>query len=163
MLPSTLGMLVAGPFAGRLSGTVGSRLPLQLGAVISCIAFVLLAAEHDSGAAIYAAMLIMGAGIGFAFASMANLIVESVPAEQTGVATGMNTIVRSIGGAIGSQVAASIVTATLATSGLPSERGFTIAFAAAAAALAVGAVVALLIPSRAPVALRSPREARSTR
>jgi len=31
---------------------------------------------------------------------MANLIVESVDVTQTGVATGMNTIVRSIGGAI---------------------------------------------------------------
>jgi EmrB/QacA subfamily drug resistance transporter len=163
MLPSTIGMLVAGPFAGRLSGSVGSRLPLQVGAVVSCVAFVLLAAVHDSGASIYAAMLIMGVGIGFAFASMANLIVESVPPEQTGVATGMNTIVRSIGGAIGAQVAASIVTATLAASGLPSERGFTIAFAAAAGALAVGAVVAVLIPSRRPAAISSPRAARSAR
>jgi EmrB/QacA subfamily drug resistance transporter len=163
MLPSTIGMLVAGPFAGRLSGSVGSRLPLQVGAVVSCVAFVLLAAVHDSGASIYAAMLIMGVGIGFAFASMANLIVESVPPEQTGVATGMNTIVRSIGGAIGAQVAASIVTATLAASGLPSERGFTTAFAAAAGALAVGAVVAVLIPSRRPAAISSPRAARSAR
>ena len=62
---------------------------------------------------IYVAMLVMGVGIGFAFGSMANLIIESVPAQQTGVATGMNTIVRSIGGAIGSQVSAGIVTATL--------------------------------------------------
>jgi EmrB/QacA subfamily drug resistance transporter len=163
MLPSTVGMLVAGPFAGRLSSSVGSRLPLQLGAVISCIAFVLLAAVHDSGASIYVAMLVMGVGIGFAFASMANLIVESVPPEQTGIATGMNTIVRSIGGAIGSQVAASIVMATLASSGLPSERGFTIAFGASAGALAVGAAVALLIPPSLPAGVSSPREARSAR
>jgi len=157
LLPSTLGMLVAGPFAGRLSSAVGSRLPLQIGAVVSCIAFVLLAAAHASGAEIYVAMLVLGVGIGFAFASMANLIVESVPPEQTGVATGMNTIVRSIGGAIGSQVAASIIAATLASTRLPSDRGFTIAFAAAAGALAVGGVVALLIPRRLVLA---PREAR---
>jgi sugar phosphate permease len=77
---------------------------------------------------------------------MANLIVESVPAVQTGVATGMNTIVRTIGGAIGSQVSAGIVTATLAANGEPTERGFTIAFGAAAIALAIGVVVALLVP-----------------
>jgi MFS family permease len=91
-------------------------------------------------------MLVMGIGIGFAFSSMANLIVESVPAHQTGVATGMNTIVRSIGGAIGSQVSAGIVTATLAANGQPTENGFTIAFAAAAIALGLGFVVALLVP-----------------
>jgi MFS family permease len=149
MLPSAGGMLLAGPVAGRLSTTVGSRLPLQIGGVVSCAAFVLLALAHSSGWEIYLAMAIMGIGIGFAFGSMANLIVESVPPSQTGVATGMNTIVRSIGGAIGAQVAAAIITATLASSGLPTEGGFTAAFAAAAAALAVGAVIALLIPTRA--------------
>src|SRR5581483_3715960 len=120
---------------------------LLLGAVISCVSFLLLAFAHSSSWEIYVAMLILGIGIGFAFASMANLIVESVPSTQTGVATGMNTIVRSIGGAIGSQASAAIVTATLAPGGLPSERGFTIAFASAAGALAVGFLVALRVPA----------------
>src|SRR5581483_2414252 len=110
MIPSTLGMLVAGPFSGRLSSARGSRLPLMLGAFVSCVAFVVLAFAHGARWEIYVAMLVLGIGIGFAFSSMANLIVESVPAHQTGVATGMNTIVRSIGGAIGSQASAGIVT-----------------------------------------------------
>jgi dipeptide/tripeptide permease len=38
------------------------------------------------------------------------------------------------------------VTATLAANGLPTERGFTLAFAAAAIALVIGFVVALLVP-----------------
>jgi MFS family permease len=90
----------------------------------------------------------MGVGIGFAFATMANLIVESVPPHQTGVATGINTIVRSIGGAIGAQASASMIAATL-SHGDYTERGFTIAFACAAGALALGAGVALQIPKRA--------------
>jgi hypothetical protein len=57
----------------------------------------------------------------------------------------MNTIVRTIGGAIGSQVSAVIVTATL-SGGVPTERGFTLAFATAAGALALGFVVALRVP-----------------
>jgi EmrB/QacA subfamily drug resistance transporter len=145
MLPATMGMLVAGPISGRLSSTVGSRVPLMLGALVSCLGFVVLAAAHSQRWEIYVAMLVMGIGIGFAFSSMANLIVESVPAAQTGVATGMNTIVRTIGGAIGSQVSAVIVTATLA-GGVPTERGFTLAFATAAGALALGFVVALRVP-----------------
>jgi dipeptide/tripeptide permease len=58
----------------------------------------------------------------------------------------MNTIVRTIGGAIGSQVSAGIVAATLALNGEPTEHGFTIAFAAAAVALAIGVVVAVMVP-----------------
>jgi EmrB/QacA subfamily drug resistance transporter len=152
MVPATLGMLLVGPVSGRLSATVGSKVPLVLGALVSCLAFVVLAAAHGSSWEIYVAMLVMGVGIGFAFGSMANLIIESVPAHQTGVATGMNTIVRSIGGAIGSQVSAGIVTATLASSGLPTERGFTIAFVVAAGALAIGVVVALRVPAPATAA-----------
>ncbi len=45
---------------------------------------------------------------------------------------------------------AGIVTATVASTGLPTERGFTIAFASCAVALAVAFLVALRIP--APVA-----------
>ena len=146
LVPATLGMLVAGPISGRLSSTVGSRVPLILGALFSCVAFALLAVAHSQRFEIYLAMAVMGIGIGFAFSSMANLIVESVPASQTGVATGMNTIVRSIGGAIGSQVSAAIVAATLAANGQPTENGFTIAFAVAAIALVIGVVVALMVP-----------------
>jgi EmrB/QacA subfamily drug resistance transporter len=152
MVPATAGMLIAGPVSGRLSTTVGSKVPLQLGSLISCVSFGLLAFAHGSSWEIYVAMLVLGIGIGFAFASMANLIVEAVSPHQTGVATGMNTIVRTIGGAIGSQVSAGIVTATLAVSGLPSETGFTIAFAASAGALAVAFLVSLLVPARRAVA-----------
>ena len=44
---------------------------------------------------------------------MANLIVEAVPQHQTGEATGMNTIMRTVGGAFGAQIAAAIVTGHL--------------------------------------------------
>ena len=152
LVPATLGMLLAGPISGRLSSTVGSRVPLILGALFSCLGFALLTVAHSEHWEVYGAMLVMGIGIGFAFSSMANLIVESVPASQTGVATGMNTIVRTIGGAIGSQVSAAIVAATLAANGEPTERGFTIAFAAAAIALVIGVVVALLVPKPARAA-----------
>jgi hypothetical protein len=42
-----------------------------------------------------------------------------------------------------------IVTATVAANGLPTEGGFTLAFMVAAAALAVGVVVALRVPAPA--------------
>src|SRR5262249_44447028 len=73
MLPATLAMLFAGPIAGRLSSTVGSRIPLILGALVSCVAFVVLTAAHGDGGEIYVAMFLMGTGIGLSFASMANL------------------------------------------------------------------------------------------
>jgi MFS family permease len=146
LLPASVAMLLAAPLAGRLSSSVGSRLPLVLGALSSSVAFAMLAVAHDSGWEIYLALFVMGSGIGLAFASMAHLIVESVRPEQTGVATGMNTIVRSVGGAIGSQVSAGIVTASAVAGGLPTVDGFTLAFAVSAGALLVAFVVALAVP-----------------
>jgi MFS family permease len=145
MLPSTVAMMLAGPLSGRLSSTVGSRVPLILGSLVASISFAFLALAHSSGWEVYLSMFVFGFGIGLAFSSMANLIVESVSPEQTGVATGMNTIVRTIGGGVGSQVSAGIIAAAL-IGGLPTEHGFVLAFAVSSGALAVGFLVALAIP-----------------
>jgi hypothetical protein len=53
---------------------------------------------------------------------------------------------RSIGGALGAQIAASIVGAHLTASGLPAESGFVIAFLVSAAALGLAFAAALQIP-----------------
>ena len=84
-------MLLAGPLAGRLSNRVGSRVPLVLGTLATGPAFVLLAVAHAHPWEIYVGPRLLGLGIGLAFASLANLIVEAVRPDQTGVATGMNT------------------------------------------------------------------------
>jgi EmrB/QacA subfamily drug resistance transporter len=149
MLPSTAAMLFVGPMAGRLERRFGSKPPLVAGVVFAMASFILLAVAHDASADIYIASGLLGIGIGLAFAAMANLIVVAVPADQTGVATGVNTVMRTIGGALGSQIIASILTANVvAASGLPAERGFTIAFWLAAGVLAVGVLASLAIPGR---------------
>jgi EmrB/QacA subfamily drug resistance transporter len=150
LVPSTAGMLAVSPLAGRIAHSVGSRVALMAGALITMLCFVILAAAHTERWEIYLASLLLGAGIGLAFSALANLIVEAVPPGQTGVATGMNTIMRTIGGAIGGQVAASIIAATVIASNPPTERGCTIAFAISAAALFVSFLSALAVPRKQP-------------
>ena len=162
LIPSTMMMLVAAPLGGRLSGRYGSKVPLVLGATITMLAFVLLALAHSAHWQVYLASLLLGTGVGFSFASMANLIVEAVRPDQTGVATGMNAVMRTIGGAIGGQVAASILSASLLADGMPKEQGYTLSFAIMALALAAGVVASLAVPAGKPqrahrVALAEPR------
>jgi EmrB/QacA subfamily drug resistance transporter len=162
LIPSTAMMLIAAPVAGRLAGRFGSKLPLVLGATVTMLAFVLLAAAHSAHWQIYAASLLLGIGVGFAFASMANLIVEAVRPDQTGVATGMNAVMRTIGGAIGGQVAASILSARLLADGIPDEQGYTLSFTIMAVALAASVVASLAVPKGTPhrahrVALAEPQ------
>ncbi len=152
LLPLTVAMLLVGPVAGRLSVTVGSRVPLALGALLSTLGWVLLALAHSSSWEIYVVTFIMGLGIGLAFASMVNVIVESVRPSQTGVATGMNVIFRNVGGSLGAQISASILTASVVLGGLPTESSFVDAFWLSAAALGLGFVASLLVPKPAAVA-----------
>ena len=108
----------------------------------------MLAFAHDDKAAIYVASGLIGVAFGFAFASMANLIVEAVPGNQTGAATGMNANIRTIGGAIGGAVMASIVASGASSSGLPVEAGYTHGFAFLGGASLLAMFAALIIPTR---------------
>jgi EmrB/QacA subfamily drug resistance transporter len=150
LIPSTIAMMVASPVSGRLSGRFGSRLPLVLGSVTSMLSFVVLALAHSAHWQLYLASLLLGVGVGFAFASMANLIVEAVRPDQTGVATGMNAVMRTIGGAVGGQVAASILASSLRADGLPSEHGYILSFVIMSAALLGGTIASLAVPGGRP-------------
>jgi MFS family permease len=122
-------------------------LPSALTMLIAGSMFLLLAVAHSEPYEIYLASLMQGVGMGLAFASMANLIVQNVRPEQTGVATGMNTVARSLGGALGAQVVAAILTASV-VSVHPTEEAFTIAFVFGAVMLAIAVAVSTLIPGR---------------
>ena len=140
-IPSSIAMMVAGPFAGALGTKIGNERTLRIGIGFLVLALVLLATWHDEPWTIYAWMVFMGVGLAFSFASLGTLVIQYSRPGETGVATGMNTIMRTIGAALGSQVAAAIISAnTLPGTEIPVERGFTVAFAIGAA----GALVALL-------------------
>ncbi len=163
LLPATLAMLVMGQFAGRLERRFGSKPPLIGGAAFTTASFTLLVVGHGDRGIIYLSSGLLGLGIGLAFAAMANLIVDNVRQDQTGVATGMNTVVRTLGGALGAQVAATFLANDLGARGLPTAHAFTFAFAMCAVAIAAGLGVCFLIPGRrrsvvAPAGLDAGRE-----
>jgi EmrB/QacA subfamily drug resistance transporter len=146
MLPSTIGMLLAGALTGKLGARFGSKVVLLLGTVSMTLCFLQLAFVNDDRLSILVGSALMGFGVGFAYASMANLIIDAVPQTQTGAASGVNTIMRTIGGTLGGQIAASIIAAHVGTDGLPKEIGFTAAFTMFAGALVLATVAACFIP-----------------
>ncbi len=149
MLPSTLVMLFAGPWAGRLATRYGSRTPLVIGTGIGAVAFLFYAVAHETEWEIAVGGALLGIGIGFSFASMANLVVESVPSDEVGVATGINTIMRTLGGALGAQLVASLLTGkTIAGTPIPAEAAYTDAFIVAAVAAVLAMFCALSIPHK---------------
>ena len=144
MLPMLIAMAAAGFVSGPLGRRVGFTSQLVGGAVLMVLAALGFAFVHDSMVAISVEAGITGLGLGIAYAAMTSLIVQAVPASQTGVASGMNANIRTIGGALGSTIMAAIVTGSLEPSGLPQESGYTSGYLVLAI-FAFGAVVAGLI------------------
>jgi len=147
LLPSTITMFITGQFAGRLTRLFGGKALVIAGCLTGCVAMTILAFAHAQVWEIYLSSAIMGVGFGLAFSAMSALVVAAVPSSQTGVASGMNANIRTIGGSIGAAVMASIVTSQLEPSGLPKESGYTIGFAVMAAGLVLAALAGLLIPA----------------
>ncbi|AWS41747.1 MFS transporter [Streptosporangium sp. 'caverna'] len=147
MLPMLVTMFVAGILSGRVERVFSLKAQLATGSAFGVLACAALAAAHDERWQIGVAAGVFGLGIGLAFSSMTNLIVKSVPAQQTGAAAGMNANIRTIGGSIGAAVMSSIVTGNLQSNGLPYEAGYTHGFATLAVLSLTAVAAALLVPT----------------
>jgi MFS family permease len=152
-IPSSVAMIIAGPFGGALGTRIGPAVVLRIGVVLLGVAAALLALVHGASWTIYAWMTLFGVGIAFSFASLGALVIANSAAHETGVATGMNTIMRTVGAALGAQIAAAVISSnTIAGTDVPLERAFTIAFAMGAGGALVALVPTLLLRSRPRVA-----------
>ena len=128
LLPQTVASFIGGVAAGRLAARYGSKNLLVIGAALTAIGTFGMAFAHDEIWMILVETTILGLAFGLAFAAMSNLVVAAVPQSQTGVASGMNTNIRTVGGAIGSAVLGTVVTSNLQPIGAPYESGYTHGF-----------------------------------
>jgi EmrB/QacA subfamily drug resistance transporter len=147
LLPSSITMFVVGMYIGALTRWLGAKVLVVSGCLVGCASIAIMAFAHTEEWEIYLATAIMGIGFGLAFSAMTALVVAAVPAHQTGVASGMNANIRTIGGCLGSAVMASIVTAHLEPSGLPRETGYTTGFAVMTVVMFIAALAGLLVPA----------------
>jgi MFS family permease len=145
LLPSTVGMTILGLYAGRISVRFGSRAALLAGTGFTTAAFALLALEHGHPYDLLIAAGLLGVGIGLAFSALGNLIIQAVPSHQTGVASGMNTVMRTLGGALGGQLSATFIANNVAH-GEPTVTGFTDTFVMATTFLIVCLFASVLVP-----------------
>ncbi len=146
LLPQTVATFIAGIVSGRLAMRYGSKPVLVAGASLSALGMLGLTLAHDEVWQVLVETTLLGLAFGLVFAAMSNLVVEAVPQSQTGVASGMNANIRTVGGAIGSAVLASVVTSGALPTGLPVESGYTNGFGLLVATSALAALVAVFVP-----------------
>jgi EmrB/QacA subfamily drug resistance transporter len=152
-LPWTAMPMLVAPIAGILSDRVGSRPLMALGLSLQAGSMAWLAAVSTATVAyseLVLPFIMAGAGMALVFAPSANAVLGSVRQVEAGQASGATNAIRELGGVMGVAVLASVFT-THGSYASPQAYtdGMIPAVWVGAAVLAVGALVALLIPRKA--------------
>jgi MFS family permease len=149
LFPSAVGSFAAGLGGASLIKRGGPRLPLVLGGAATAIALALLAFAHDSQWDVVVASGVLGVGVGMAYAAMPAYINASVPVQQSGIANGMNAVLRTVGGAVGTAVMGAVLAADVKPVApgvrLPTIDAYTHSFMIAAILAVFAAVVPFLV------------------
>ena len=101
LLPITLLLLVASPYAGALAQKVGPRIPMTLGPLIAGVGLFLFArvgpGETYLGA-VFPAAMVFGVGLSLTVAPLTSAVLAAVKVRRAGIASGINNAVARIAG-----------------------------------------------------------------
>lgn len=148
LLPGALAGFLTATLSGRFIDRYGARPVLVTGAVTGVLGFAALSVAHDLVWQVIAANILINAYISLAYGALPALVVSEVDSGETGVATGVNAIARTVGSAIAAAIVAVLLSHPTAATGLPSERSFIVIFVAGAGTAALATVLIAL--SRGP-------------
>ncbi|HVU71802.1 MAG TPA: MFS transporter [Mycobacteriales bacterium] len=146
--PFAAAMFIVGFMVGRLTERIGSRGVTFVGGAMTAVTYFVLAFSHTNIGVVSAMAAVFGIGMALGFSALSTLVVEAVRPDQVGAAAGMNTNVRTIGGAIGTTVVTLIVTSGVHGDQAPHESGYTTAFIVLGITGLVSALAALAVPTR---------------
>jgi EmrB/QacA subfamily drug resistance transporter len=156
-LPFTLVLGGLSRWSGGLLDRFGARGPLIIGPALTALGFVLLATTH-APLAVLLSMAELGLGMAITVAPLTTAVLNAVPAHRTGVASGINNAVASVGSLL---VVALLGTVALGVFDRSLDRHLAQAPASSAVAQAVnGARNGFVIPAM-PATLSPEERARS--
>jgi EmrB/QacA subfamily drug resistance transporter len=151
-LPWTGMPMIVAPLAGLLSDRIGSRPLMAVGLALQSGALAWLAVISEPATPfgeLIVPFVMAGTGMALVFAPSANAVLSSVRPSEAGQASGATNAIREVGGVMGVAVLASVFSAH---GGYGDPQAFTDGIGAAlpigAAVLAIGALIAVLVPGR---------------
>jgi EmrB/QacA subfamily drug resistance transporter len=147
LLPWTATLFVVGPIAGRLVDRVGERPLVVIGMTLQTIGMLVIS-EISKGSVQYyelvAPLVVTGCGISLALPATQSASVGALPREAVGIASGIYSMTRQLGGAAGVAVLGSV----FASAGGYVGSGFTRALAGCGVLSLLGALAGLGITAR---------------
>ena len=162
LLPLSIAMLIVSLQTGRIVNSIGAKGALIGGTAATALSFVVMLVAHTEPWNFYLVSTLFGVGVGLCFSALGILIVEAVPRTHTGVASGMNAVMRTLGGAVGAAFVATFIAGDT-HNGQPGESGFLVAMAVCAGLLVLALFAGLLIPGRRAAAAAAPEAAEAAR
>lgn len=161
LLPGALTGFVVALISGRFIDRFGARPVLMVAAVAGIAGFLFVALGHNAPWQVIVASILANAYISLGYGALPALVVAEVDTNETGVATSMNAIARTVG----SSMAAAVVAFLLGrmTNGVPTESSFTAIFVGGAvtAALAMALIAFSKTSVRAPESVEARYETRA--
>ncbi|MCX4095010.1 DHA2 family efflux MFS transporter permease subunit [Nocardia sp. alder85J] len=151
-MPWTLAPMVVAPIAGLVVDRVGARTLLALGQAMqaAALAWLALAIGVDTGyGAFVGPFLLAGIGMGLTFAPGATVTMASAAPQDQAIASGTSNTLREVGVALGVAVLSSVFSSYGSyLGGQQYVDGLAPAVMVGAVIVAVGALVAVLLPRR---------------
>ena len=157
LLPLLIGMSSVGFATGAIARVIPLRLMMALGALLMAGGVVFAVFDHETLVTLAIAGGVFGLGVGLAYASTASIIVESVPADRTGIATGVNANLRTIGSAVGSAFTTAVVFGAVEPGATPALDGYAVAWLTLAAGAVAAAILVLTVRPRGRTDAATPR------
>jgi hypothetical protein len=144
LLPASLLMMVVSLASGGLIRRLSAPYVVAIGAVLTGASELWLVLSHAHVTDVLSSMTLLGLGIGLAYSALATMAIEHVEPARTGVASGVNSLVRMLGASISGAVAAAVLAAHVPVNGtLPSVGGYELGFGITAIGAALAAVFAI--------------------
>ena len=111
-LPATVVIIVMGPLAGRLTDRVGPRIPMVAGLLTVTLSVFIESrlTIHTGYGLLLPGFVLMGLGMGLTMSPMSTAAMNAVDRTKAGVASGVLSMSRMVGGTFGVAVTGALLT-----------------------------------------------------